>query len=114
MQTKQTLQSLLLILVLGVCGFASAADLSLGDAKQQGLVGEQYDGYLGTVASSSTPAVRSLVTNVNTKRRAEYNRIAQANNLKLAEVETLAGKKSIQKTASGSYVKLQGQSWQRK
>jgi uncharacterized protein YdbL (DUF1318 family) len=77
-------------------------------------VGEQYDGYLGAVAASPAPAVRSLVSDVNGKRRAEYKRIAQANDLELADVEALAGRKSIQKTAAGNYIKLQGQSWQRK
>lgn len=113
MQTKQTLQRFFLLLVVSLCGIAYAAGLSLADAKQQGLVGEQYDGYLAAVGSAS-PAVRALVNDVNAKRRAEYERIAQANNLALADVEALAGKKSIEKTASGGYVKLQGQDWQRK
>lgn len=114
MQTKPILQSLFLLLVLSLCAIASGADLSIGSAKQQGLVGEQYDGYLGVVASSSAPAVRSLVNKVNGKRRAEYNRIARANDMALSDVEALAGKKSIQKTAGGNYVKTQGGSWRRK
>jgi uncharacterized protein YdbL (DUF1318 family) len=114
MQTKQTLQNLFLLLVLSLCGVASAAGLSLGDAKQQGLVGEQYDGYLGAVAASPAPAVRSLVTEINGKRRAEYQRIAKANSLTMSDVVALAGKKSIQKTTAGNYVKPQGQGWQRK
>ena len=114
MQTKTNLYSLFLFLVLSLGGYAHGAELSLGDAKQQGLVGEQYDGYLGAVASSPTPAVRSLVTKVNGKRRAEYERIAAANNISRADVEALAGKKSIQKTAGGNYVKAEGQSWRQK
>ena len=114
MQAKPILQSLFLLLVLGFCGVVAAAGLSLGEAKQQGLVGEQYDGYLGAVASNPTPAVRTLVNDVNGKRRAKYSQIAQTNDLTVSNVESLAGKKSIQKTASGNYVKAQGGSWQRK
>ena len=114
MQAKPILISLFLLFVIGLCGDLAAAELSLGDAKAQGLVGEQYDGYLGTVASNPAPAVRTLVNDVNGKRRAKYNRIAQSNDLSLSNVESLAGKKSIQKTASGNYVKAQGGGWQRK
>jgi hypothetical protein len=114
MQTNLTFQSFFLLLVLSLCGVASAAGLALGDAKQQGLVGERYDGYLGTVASSPSAAVRSLVTEVNGKRRAKYQGIAKTNSLALSDVEALAGKKSIQKTARGHYVQPQGQGWQRK
>jgi len=114
MHTRQTLQGFFLLLVMSLCGVAAAADPLLDDAKRQGLVGEQYDGYLAAVASAPTPAVRALVNEVNGKRRAEYERIAQANNLARSDVEALAGKKAIEKTASGGYVKLQGQDWQRK
>ncbi|MCZ6710070.1 MAG: YdbL family protein [Gammaproteobacteria bacterium] len=114
MHTKPILQSLFLLLLLSLCGVASAAALSLGAAKQQGLVGEQYNGYLGAVASSPASTVRSLVAEINTKRRAQYNRIASTNKLALAEVEALAGKKSIAKTIAGNYVKAQGGSWRRK
>jgi len=114
MQTKHSLSGLFLLLVVSLCSVAFAADLSLADAKQQGLVGEQYDGYLAAVASAPAPAVRALVSDINAKRRAEYERIAQTNNLALADVEALAGKKAIEKTAGGGYVKLQGQDWQRK
>jgi uncharacterized protein YdbL (DUF1318 family) len=114
MHNKLTLQWLFLVLVVSLCSIASAAGLELAQAKQQGLVGEQYDGYLAAVDSSATPAVRALVSEINSKRRAEYQRIAQANNLALSDVEALAGKKAIEKTSAGDYVKLQGSSWQRK
>ena len=114
MQTKSTIYSLILLLVLSLGGNVQAAELSLSDAKQQGLVGEKYNGYLGAVESSPSTAVRSLVNEVNGKRRAEYERIAQANGIALADVEALAGKKSIEKTTGGNYVKLEGDAWRKK
>ena len=105
-----------LLAVLGWfgAGLALAADMSLADAKQQGLVGEQYDGYLGVVTSTSFSAVQSLVTSVNTKRRAEYQRIAKTNAISVADVEALAGQKALKKTLPGNYVKAQGQGWRQK
>lgn len=114
MQIKVTFSSLFLILALSLCAVAQAAELSLGDAKQQGLVGEQYDGYLGVVVSSPSPSVRALVNDINGKRRAEYNRIAKANGISVSDVEALAGRKSLEKTYSGGYIKLEGQDWRRK
>jgi len=104
-----------LLAVLGwfAAGSAIAADLSLADAKQQGLVGEQYDGYLGAVGASSG-GVQALVTSVNTGRRAEYERIAKSNGISVADVEALAGQKALQKTAPGNYIKPQGQGWTKK
>ena len=104
------------LLVLGwfTAGAAVAADISLADAKRQGLVGEQYDGYLGVVASGVSSDVSRLVSDVNSKRRAEYERIAKSNQISRSDVEVLAGEKALQKTAAGHYIKLQGQDWQKK
>jgi uncharacterized protein YdbL (DUF1318 family) len=114
MQFKVSLGGLFLFLALGLYGAAQAAELSLHDAKQQGLIGEQYNGYLGVVATAQSEGVRMLVNNVNGKRRAEYARIAKVNDMALADVEVLAGKKSLQRTASGNFVKPQSGSWLRK
>lgn len=114
MKPKIILHSFLLVVAAVLSGVALAAGLSLDAAKQQGLVGEQYDGYLGAVPAAPAPEVRALVTDVNTKRRTEYERIAQANGIALSDVEALAGQKAIQRTVPGHYVKPQGQSWQRK
>lgn len=89
------------------------ADLSLEDAKSRGLVGEDASGYIAAV-SSPTREVRVLVSSVNDKRRAEYERIADSNNISLSDVEVLAGKKAIEKTASGNYIRLPGGDWEQK
>ena len=38
----------------------------------------------------------------------KYQQLAQKNNLSLAQVETLAGKKAVEKTASGHFIKIKG------
>lgn len=97
-------------LVMFACA-AFAADLE--QAKRDGLVGERADGYLGLVVQSAPAEVVALVRNINSKRKAEYERIAAANNLTLAQVEALAGKKTIEKTRNGDWVLLNS-GWERK
>lgn len=88
-----------------------AADLD--QAKRDGLVGERADGYLGLVVEDAASDVRSLVAEVNQKRKQEYLRIARANDLSLEQVQALAGDKAIKKTAPGNWV-LRNGGWERK
>jgi len=111
MRTKRNLAAVALAMVLALP--VAAAGLSLADAKARGLVGEQYDGYLGVVDSSSGE-VRALVDDVNARRRAEYRRIAESNQVDVGDVEALAGKKAIERTASGGFVKGPDDRWRRK
>jgi uncharacterized protein YdbL (DUF1318 family) len=80
-------------------------------AKAQGLVGEQPDGYLGVVkAGGDTAAVVQLINNA---RRNEYQKLATANGIQLADVEVMAGQKALDKTQSGHFVLRDGQ-WVKK
>lgn len=91
-----------------------AAEMTLNAAKTQGVVGEQADGYLAPVQSSAPANVQALIRDVNAKRRAEYQRIAKANNITLADVQSLAGRKAIQRTAPGNFIRQDDGSWRRK
>ncbi|MBV1907600.1 MAG: YdbL family protein [Pseudomonadales bacterium] len=86
----------------------------LDDAKSRLLIGEQWNGYLGTVQANANPGIQSLVSNINTKRRAKYSSIAKKNNLKLSDVERLAAKKTFQLTRSGHMIKTKAGNWQKK
>ena len=97
----------LMLVFFSVAAFA----LDLHTAKSQGLVGETATGYLGVVAESSQ--VAQLVRDINAQRKAEYQRIASKNNISLADVEALAGKKAIEKTPPGQYVNV-GSGWIKK
>lgn len=92
----------------------AAAALELDDAKARGLVGEDAGGYLAAVDERPSADVQALVEDVNTKRRTEYERIAKQNSLTVSQVEQIAGKKAIDKTASGQYVRLPGEGWRKK
>lgn len=89
-----------------------AFSMDLQTAKDQGLVGETPSGYLEAVKSTS-PEVNSLIENINAQRKQKFKEIAARNNTTLEAVELLAGKKAIEKSAPGSYIKLGG-SWQQK
>lgn len=103
----------LLLLALGSLSSAYA-ETTLDAAKTQGMVGEQADGYLAPVQDGASADVHALIRGVNAKRKAEYQRIAKANSISLADVEALAGRKAIQRTTPGNYVRMEDGSWRRK
>lgn len=103
------LGSALAVLLLSVAAYAA----DLGAAKSAGVIGEREDGYVGFVTGAPADDVRTLVQDVNDQRRAEYERIAAANSITREQVEALAGKKAIEKTASGEFVYVAG-AWQKK
>lgn len=107
-------RKLLMPLLLASSLFSStvfAMDLNdamsnLGPAKSAGLLGEQPNGYLGVVKAQGNAA--EIARLINDARRAEYQRLAKNNNIQLADVETMAGKKALEKTPVGQYIQLNG------
>lgn len=89
---------------------APAFSLELDAAKAKGLVGEQPSGYLAAVGTP-TPEVTALINDINAKRKTAYQEIAQRNGTALDAVEQLAGKKAIEKTPAGQYVRLPSGEW---
>ncbi len=92
-----------LTLVFSSLSFA----LELSEAKQEGLVGEQTNGYLGVIKSS--PEVAKLVEEINALRKAKYAELAAKNGITLQQVEKLAAKKAYEKTETGHYLKNNGE-----
>ena len=104
---------LLALLVLPAAAMSlQEAMNSLGEAKIRGLVGEQADGYLGVVQDEGQAA--AIARLINEARRAEYRRMARENNIDLSDVEALAGKKAIERTPAGQYVRPPSGEWLRK
>lgn len=89
----------------------NAAMNSLSQAKAAGLLGEQPNGYLGVVTAQGDAA--EIARLINEARRAEYQRLAKGNNIQLSDVETMAGKKALEKTPAGQYIQLNGK-WLKK
>ena len=84
----------------------SVMALELDQAKQQGLVGEMANGYLGVVVQQADAA--KLVADINAQRKAIYIKLAEKNQITVAQVEILAGQKAYNKTQAGHYLQLNG------
>lgn len=106
------LRVLTLLVVIG--GSLPVWAISLDEAKTQGLVGEQANGYLGAVGANAPAEIKALIADINQKRRNEYQAIAQRNKTGLQAVEALAAKTAIERTPPGQYVRLPSGEWVRK
>lgn len=114
MTLSKYIASLLVLLSLSLPAAAlnlNEAMAALGDAKASGLLGEMPNGYLGVVKDADQAT--EIAAQINQARRAEYQKLAQQNGIKLADVEAIAGQKALDKTPAGQYIQYQGQ-WRRK
>ncbi|PHM60200.1 YdbL family protein [Xenorhabdus ishibashii] len=90
------------VLLLSLIFSFSAVGMTLNEAKQQGLVGETFSGYLAPV--KNTPNAQSVVKRVNDERQKKYAEIAAQNNMTTEQVAKMAGEKLVNRAASGEYV----------
>ena len=104
-------------LAFGVAGagLASAAiQESAAELRATGLVGEQYDGYLGLVGSAS-PRVRSEMDAVNIRRRAHYTELATRRRVRVEEVAVAAACEIFaSRVGPGQYYLLPDMVWRRR
>ncbi|ADP96649.1 uncharacterized conserved protein [Marinobacter adhaerens HP15] len=116
LKMKRLIQMFALVLAFGISASVLAMGLDeakqkLDSVKQQGLVGETPTGYLEVVRAEGQ--AKEVVEAINSARRDEYKRIAEKHNIPVTQVETVAGKKAIEKTPSGQYVQMGGK-WVKK
>ncbi|MFT5161889.1 MAG: hypothetical protein ACI9FJ_000457 [Alteromonadaceae bacterium] len=100
----------LVVVMLSVTFSAFALDLK--QAKQQGLVGEMGNGYLGIVVNNAD--TQALIKDVNNKRKQVYIKLAKKNKITLKQVSALAGEKAQKKTAKGHFIKNAQDKWVKK
>ena len=105
---KQLFRTVIFLIFTTTAAFA----IDLGTAKNNGLVGETSNGYLAAVKTPSGD-VSALIKSINSQRKAKYKQIAQKNGTSLKAVESLAGKKAIDKTRKGHFVQIGGK-WKKK
>ncbi|WP_372998872.1 YdbL family protein [Marinobacter sp.] len=113
---KRIMQMFALVLAFGISASVLAMGLDeakqkLDSVKQQGLVGETPTGYLAVVRAEGQAS--EVVEAINSARRDEYKRIAEKHNIPVTQVETVAGKKAIEKTPAGQWVQIDDQ-WVKK
>ena len=108
--SKNLLVAVIVALFIPVGAWA----LDLGEAKENGLVGERTNGYLAAVAGNPSPEVTELVNRINAARKDEYKRIAKKNGSPVSVVEKIAAQKAIEKMPTGQYVQRDNGVWVRK
>jgi hypothetical protein len=91
---------------------APAFALDLHQARSQGLVGELPTGYVE--ALSTQPGVVGVVSDVNSKRKAEYERIAVAKGQSVDVVAKVAAQEIITGLEPGSSYKGSDGSWKKR
>ncbi|MEK9673226.1 MAG: YdbL family protein [Rhodospirillaceae bacterium] len=98
MERMKTLIGAGVLALVLMTGAAWALDLD--GAKAQGLVGEKPDGYVGAVAGGRAD-VQALVNDINTRRRAQYQVLAQKNGTSVTAVQQIVGQKLISRAGPG-------------
>jgi uncharacterized protein len=101
-----------------LAAFLIAASVALAGPldkpKQEGLIGERPDGYIGFVADEVSADVKKLVDKTNQERRAEYEKVAKENGTSLEAVQAIFGEKLIGRQPSGTYVMTADGKWVKK
>lgn len=92
----------------------AAFALTLQEAKNDGLVGELQNGYVGLVVESAPAEVVAMVRDVNNQRRELYRQIAQQNGISVEQVAALAFTKAVEATPAGQYLQDANGAWVRK
>lgn len=100
-------------LIAGMLLAVAASAMELDEAKSLGLVGEQPNGYLGLVSTGS-PEAAAMLIDINAKRKAKYQEIANKQNTQLVNIERIAGEKLVEKSqASGEFYMDSTGQWKR-
>ncbi|KPZ72527.1 MULTISPECIES: YdbL family protein [Shewanella] len=102
----------LIALLTGLLFSSSALALTLQQAKSQGLLGEQTNGYLGLVVNNEQ--AKKVMNDVNAKRKLHYQKIAKKNKLSTDDVAMLAAKKAIAAAKKDHYIQTVSGKWQQK
>ena len=98
-------------LVVGAAGAAWAQrDPAYAAARSGGQVGEKTDGYLGYPSPPSS-SLRSMVEDLNIKRRAVYSEKAQSAGATIEEYAFTSGCRLISQTAPGEKYEGPGGTW---
>lgn len=88
--------------------------LTLDDAKRQGLVGEQANGYLGIVTSAPGADVRQLVADVNQRRKQLYINRARDAGVEAEIMELRTGERLLKRAQAGEFIRTPDGRWVRK
>jgi uncharacterized protein YdbL (DUF1318 family) len=94
--------------------------LTLDDARAQGLIGEDWTGYVAAVSATPSAEVQALIADVNAKRKAVYEQIAKQNStaqdpVTADDIARVGAPKVFEKAPAGTYIRTAaGQPWKKK
>ena len=115
MRMRRSFSMFAAVVAIAVFGAVLPSEaLDLDSAKQQGVIGEQTDGYVAAVSATAPADVQAFVADVNAKRRVAYQEIAQKNGTKVEDVGVLAAQKLIGRAPAGAWIRDKGQWYQKK
>jgi len=114
MKSNKWISKVVTVLIISILSVSVALASPLSKAKAEGLIGEQPNGYIGIVKQNAPADVKALVADVNTKRKAGYQKIAKKQGTGLSDVERVGGNTAIDKTLSGNYIRTAGGAWRKK
>lgn len=109
---RRWIMALLSLTLVAFTAIDTAHAGPLDDAKAAGLVGEKVDGYVGAVAGDAD--IGGLIDQVNAGRQAKYAEIASKRGAPVEAVAAIAGKKLIERAASGHFVMGSDGQWRKK
>ena len=93
---------------------AALVQESAAELRATGLVGEQYDGYLGLVGSAP-PRIRAQMDAINIRRRAHYTDLAGRRGAQVEEVALATGCEIFAaRVGPGQYYLLPDMIWRRR
>ena len=82
-------------------------------ARQVGIVGERFDGYIGFVSQPS-PGLRGQVNTINIRRRSLYSNLAASRGVSPQEVGITAGCQLLARVQAGQAYMLTDGQWRRR
>ena len=104
----------ILVLLFMFVAVQSAWAIDIHAAKDQGLVGEAKTGYLAAVKSPASDEVNALITDVNNKRMAQFEKAAQNTGTTVVQVQNRFYELAIQMTEPGHYYQDSAGKWVKK
>lgn len=114
MKPNNWITNVILALLVSMMAISVAVASPLTQPKADGLIGEQANGYIGLVKQDVPADIRELVNEVNAKRKAGYQQIAEKQGTSLADVERVGGNTAIEKTLKGNFIRDASGAWRRK
>lgn len=104
----------ILTAIVLVLSMQTAWAIDLQEAKAQGLVGEARSGYLAAVQKPASAEVKALISSVNAKRKAQFEKTAAKTSTTMLQVSNRFYELAVQKTKPGHYYQDQSGRWKKK